>query len=282
MRTWLACTPPCAGPDFTARQTGHHHAVPGSRLRLWSWPASSRRRRSARRIVYVVGKVSGQRPSIGPSPWGQGGQGAGSLSRRAAPASVRGHAAAGARQRVARPWPRTAWIRCSGAWRDAGIATWIRMRSRPHLGARLPGGRGDEGDLMLLSGAGRAEPCSTAAARTAPLTGPPMPPAVCRWAIHLPCSTPGSRGLHPPERCARQSRAGRGRASWLQILAGIWPRAQEAKVVASGMVSALPAPKELERRCQALAVLDPVLCSDPLWRYYAFDQRPGGAVRRFS
>jgi hypothetical protein len=42
-------------------------------------------------------------------------------------------------------------------------------------------------------------------------------------------------------------------------------------VVASGMVSALPAPKELERRCQALAVLDAVLCSDPRWRYYAFD-----------
>lgn len=57
-----------------------------------------------------------------------------------------------------------------------------------------------------------------------------------------------------------------------------------AKVVAPGMLSALPAPAELERRCRALAVLDAVLCPDPRWRYYSFDQasRPGERVARME
>ena len=51
-------------------------------------------------------------------------------------------------------------------------------------------------------------------------------------------------------------------------------------MVASGMLSALPAPAELERRCQALAVLDAILCPDPRWREYSFDpaSRPGERV----
>ena len=46
--------------------------------------------------------------------------------------------------------------------------------------------------------------------------------------------------------------------------------------------SALPAPGELERRCQAMAVLEAVLCPEPRWRYFAFDAAfaPGERVAR--
>jgi hypothetical protein len=48
--------------------------------------------------------------------------------------------------------------------------------------------------------------------------------------------------------------------------------------------SALPAPDELERRCQALAVLDAILCPEPRWRYFTFDAAfaPGERVARME
>jgi hypothetical protein len=42
-------------------------------------------------------------------------------------------------------------------------------------------------------------------------------------------------------------------------------------LVSSRDPSALPAPDELERRCQALAVLDAILSPEPRWRYFTFD-----------
>jgi hypothetical protein len=42
-------------------------------------------------------------------------------------------------------------------------------------------------------------------------------------------------------------------------------------VLSSRNLSELPAPDELERRCQALAVLEAILCPEPRWRYYSFD-----------
>jgi hypothetical protein len=55
-------------------------------------------------------------------------------------------------------------------------------------------------------------------------------------------------------------------------------------VVSSRNLSALPAPDELERRCQALAVLDAILCPEPRWRYFAFDAAfaPGERVARMD
>ena len=55
-------------------------------------------------------------------------------------------------------------------------------------------------------------------------------------------------------------------------------------MVSSGIVSALPAPVELERRCQALAVLEAILCPHPRWRSYFFDAafRPGERVARME
>jgi hypothetical protein len=52
-----------------------------------------------------------------------------------------------------------------------------------------------------------------------------------------------------------------------------------AGVVSSRNLSALPAPEELERRCQALAVLEAILCPEPRWRYYAFDAASGPGER---
>jgi hypothetical protein len=52
-------------------------------------------------------------------------------------------------------------------------------------------------------------------------------------------------------------------------------------MVSSRNPSALPAPGELERRCQALAVLEAILCPfpEPRWRYYAFDAAAGPGER---
>ena len=36
-------------------------------------------------------------------------------------------------------------------------------------------------------------------------------------------------------------------------------------------LSALPAPDELERHCQAMALLEAILCPDPRWRGVTFD-----------
>lgn len=44
-----------------------------------------------------------------------------------------------------------------------------------------------------------------------------------------------------------------------------------ASVLSSRNLSALPAPGELERRCQAMAVLDVILSPESRWRYFAFD-----------
>jgi hypothetical protein len=41
--------------------------------------------------------------------------------------------------------------------------------------------------------------------------------------------------------------------------------------VSSRNLSALPAPDELERHCQAMAVLDAILSPEPRWRYFTFD-----------
>jgi hypothetical protein len=50
-------------------------------------------------------------------------------------------------------------------------------------------------------------------------------------------------------------------------------------VVATGIVSALPAPEELERRCRALAFLEAILSPDPWWRYFSFDAAAGPGER---
>jgi hypothetical protein len=46
----------------------------------------------------------------------------------------------------------------------------------------------------------------------------------------------------------------------------------------------LPAPDELERRCQALALLDAILSPEPRWRYFTFDAAfaPGERVARMD
>jgi hypothetical protein len=53
-------------------------------------------------------------------------------------------------------------------------------------------------------------------------------------------------------------------------------------VLSSRNPSALPAPDELERRCQAMAVLEAILCPEPRWRYFAFNAAfaPGERVAR--
>jgi hypothetical protein len=55
-------------------------------------------------------------------------------------------------------------------------------------------------------------------------------------------------------------------------------------VVSSRDPSALPAPDELERRCQALAVLDAILSPEPRWRYFTFDAAfaPGERVAKMA
>jgi hypothetical protein len=46
----------------------------------------------------------------------------------------------------------------------------------------------------------------------------------------------------------------------------------------------LPAPDELERRCQALALLDAILSPEPRWRYFTFNMAiaPGERVARMD
>jgi hypothetical protein len=49
--------------------------------------------------------------------------------------------------------------------------------------------------------------------------------------------------------------------------------------MSSRNLSALPAPDELERRCQAVAVLDAILSPEPRWRYFTFDVAYGPGER---
>ena len=55
-------------------------------------------------------------------------------------------------------------------------------------------------------------------------------------------------------------------------------------MVSSRDPSALPGPDELERRCQALAVLDAILSPEPRWRYFTFNATftPGERVARMD
>ena len=55
-------------------------------------------------------------------------------------------------------------------------------------------------------------------------------------------------------------------------------------MLSSRNLSALPAPGELERRCQALALLDAILSPEPRWRYFTFDAAfaPGERVARMD
>lgn len=55
-------------------------------------------------------------------------------------------------------------------------------------------------------------------------------------------------------------------------------------MVSSRNPPALPAPDELERRCQALAVLDAILSPEPRWRYFTFNATfaPGERVARMD
>jgi hypothetical protein len=66
------------------------------------------------------------------------------------------------------------------------------------------------------------------------------------------------------------------------ILDRTWAGWEGANVLSSRNLSALPAPGELERRCQAMAVLDAILCPAPRWRYFTFDAAfaPGERVAR--
>jgi hypothetical protein len=55
------------------------------------------------------------------------------------------------------------------------------------------------------------------------------------------------------------------------ILDRTWAGWEGASVLSSRNLSALPAPGELERRCQALALLDAILSPESRWRYFTFD-----------